>query len=66
MKKQQVVTVTIQVPNGAVAMALAQFVKRLGWQELRQNAVSEGEAYLMRDGVDAVQRGLSDSGFSPR
>ena len=48
------------------AYALAQFVKRCGWQEWRQNAVDDVEAYLMRDAFDELARALKDSGFSSR
>ena len=29
------------------ALALAQFVKRVGWSEIRQNAVDDDEAYAI-------------------
>lgn len=60
------VTITVTLPNAAVALALAQFVKRVGWQEMAANAVDEEETYLIRDGIDQVQRGLREAGFSPR
>lgn len=48
------------------ALALAQFLKRVGWSEMRQNAVDEDEAYLIRAGLDQVRAALADVGFSPR
>lgn len=48
------------------ANALAEFVKRCGWSEWRQNAVDDAEAYLMRDAFDQLSRALKDSGYSPR
>jgi hypothetical protein len=48
------------------AMALAQFVKRVGWTEFRANAIDNDEAYLIREAVDAVQRELRVQGYSPR
>jgi len=48
------------------AWALAQFVKRVGWSELRENAISEDEAYEMRDGIAALQRALAEAGYAPR
>ena len=48
------------------AMALAQFVKRVGWQEIRQNAVDDDEAYLIRDGIGSLQNALAEKGFAPR
>lgn len=48
------------------AMALAQFVKRVGWQEMRANAVDEEETYRIRNGIAALQRALANQGFAPR
>ena len=48
------------------ANALAEFVKRCGWLEWRQNAVDDAEAYLMRDAFDQLARALKDGGYSPR
>ena len=48
------------------ALALAQFVKRVGWTEWRQNAVDDAEAYLMRDAFDQLAAALKDGGYSPR
>lgn len=60
-------TVTLELNiNEQTAMALAQFVKRVGWQEFSQNAVNDDQAYLIGDGVAALQRALSQAGFAPR
>ncbi|OSK98848.1 hypothetical protein ECVG_05222 [Escherichia coli H386] len=48
------------------AAALAQFVKRVSWSTLREHAVSDDEAYMMKDAIDALQRSLAASGYSPR
>ncbi len=48
------------------ALALAQFVKRIGWQEIRINAVDDDEAYCIRDAISHVRSALSRQGFSPR
>ncbi len=50
----------------AEALALAQLVKRIGWAEMRSNAVDENEAYVMRDAVTVLARALSDAGYAPR
>jgi len=50
----------------AEALALAQFVKRVGWVEFRQNAVDDDEAYLIRAGVAKLQSALAEHGYSPR
>lgn len=59
------VTVTA-VMSDLQAMALAQLVKRLGWVEIRQNAVDDLEAYEMRDAVFRLQKALADCGYAPR
>lgn len=48
------------------AQALAQFVKRVGWSEMRGNAVDDGEAYRIREAIDQLGRELADAGYSPR
>jgi hypothetical protein len=48
------------------ALALAQFMKRVGFSECRQNAVDDSEAYLMRDGCDRVRKALAEVGYNPR
>ena len=48
------------------AHALAQFVKRFGWQEWRQNAVDDDEAAMMRQAFDQLAKSLRDGGYSPR
>ena len=50
----------------AHALALAQFVKRVGWSEFRTNAVNDVEAYEIRAAVDVLQRALAEAGFAPR
>ncbi len=52
--------------SDAQALALAQLVKRVGWQEVRVNAVDDDEAYLMKDTLASLQRSLADSGYAPR
>lgn len=48
------------------AEALAQFVKRVGFSDLRVNAAHDEEAYLMRDALDRIRTGLADAGYAPR
>jgi metal-responsive CopG/Arc/MetJ family transcriptional regulator len=59
------VTLTVEL-NDELANALAQFVKRVGFSEMRSNAVDDVEAYLIRDAIDRVRMGLANAGFSPR
>ncbi|MCP4697823.1 MAG: hypothetical protein GY862_13370 [Gammaproteobacteria bacterium] len=48
------------------AWDLAQFVKRAGWQEFRQNAASEDEAYRIKDAIFVLQDALTEAGYAPR
>ena len=48
------------------AWALALFLKRVGWSEIRGNAQDEREAYDMRDGIEAMARALAEVGYAPR
>ena len=61
----KIITVTLEI-NEDEAWALAQFVKRVGWSEMLQNAQDDEEAYLIRSGIVAVQTALAAAGFSPR
>jgi len=59
------ITVSIEL-NEELAQALAQFIKRVGFTEMRSNAVDDCEAYLMREAIEGVRIGLANAGFSPR
>lgn len=50
----------------AQALALAQFLKRIGWSEMRGCAVDTFETYLIRDALDLVQKDLARAGYAPR
>lgn len=52
--------------NDETAMALALFVKRVSWGDLRENAVTDREAWLMKEGIDKLQKALRDAGYAPR
>lgn len=61
------VTITITTElSDRHAWALAQLLKRIGWNEVRINAVDDDDAYLMREALSALQKGLSESGYAPR
>lgn len=62
---RKAVTFTVQLDE-QLAQALAQFIKRVGWSEMRQNAVDDAEAYDMRDGLDQVRKALQEAGYDPR
>jgi hypothetical protein len=59
------VTVRLELER-AEALALSQFVKRVGWTEIRQNAVDDAEAYTVRDALGGLAKALAESGFAPR
>ena len=48
------------------AQALAQFVKRVTWSEMRACAVDEAECYQIRAAIDKLQRALADADYAPR
>lgn len=48
------------------AWALAQYLKRLCWEQIRQNAVSDDDAYTMRDALGTVQDAVNRAGANPR
>ena len=59
------ITVTVELTDEQ-AQALAQYLKRSIWTDVRQSAASDEEAYLMRDAFNAMQYALTDVGYSPR
>ena len=48
------------------ALALAQFIKRTGFTDYREKAVSETEAYVMQNAGEMVGRALAELGIKPR
>lgn len=48
------------------AWALAQFLKRISWDEVRRNAVSDDDAHVMLDALGKVRNGVNRAGFDPR
>jgi hypothetical protein len=59
------ITVTTELSDNQ-AMALAQFVKRVGWSEMRGCAVDDEEAYEIRAALEQLRRSLVEAGLSPR
>lgn len=49
-----------------LAWSLAQFVKRVGWSEIRSNAVDDEEAEMIRSSLEYLRDALALSGFAPR
>lgn len=62
---EQLVEVQIAL-KPAQALALAQFVKRVGWSEIRQNAVDDAEADLMVEAINKLMQALAEVGYAPR
>lgn len=50
----------------AEALALAQFVKRVGWSEFRNNAADDAEAHAIKAAVIRLQEALARAGYAPR
>ena len=50
----------------AEAWDLAQFLKRVGWREFRENAIDDDEATRMRDAANRVRKALAEKGFALR
>jgi hypothetical protein len=48
------------------ALALAQFLKRVGLDDYRRLAVDLDEAYAMQAAGERVRAGLADAGYAPR
>jgi hypothetical protein len=48
------------------ALALAQFAKRVGFDEFSNNASSNVQAYAMQDAMLKVRFALADQGVAPR
>lgn len=48
------------------ALALANFCKRVSWDEVRQHAVDDAEAGVMMQTLIAVQMALGKVGVEPR
>jgi hypothetical protein len=48
------------------ALALAQFLKRVGLDDFRQLAVDVAEAYAMQAAGERVRAALAEAGYAPR
>jgi len=47
-------------------LALAQFVKRVGWFEFSSNTANDDEAHLVKQAIDKLQDVLTRSGYAAR
>lgn len=50
----------------AEAVALAQFLKRVGLDDYRRLAVDADEAWTMLEAGERVRKALADAGYAPR
>lgn len=48
------------------ALALAQLVKRIGYEEIRQNAVDKDEAQEMLNALAELAKVMGEAGYNPR
>jgi hypothetical protein len=48
------------------AHALAQYLKRVQFDDFRRRAIDEDDAYLMQDAAAEVRKALADAGYEPR
>jgi hypothetical protein len=55
----------VELPDD-LAFALAQFLKRVGYNDYLPLAIDKQEAYEMLDAGETVRKALADKGFAPR
>lgn len=48
------------------AWDLAQLLKRLGFSDVRNNAIDNDEAYQMINAAEKVRKALAEAGYEPR
>jgi hypothetical protein len=48
------------------AYALAQYLKRVQYDDFRRRAINEDDAYLMQNAASEVRKALNDAGYDPR
>ncbi|KQV53624.1 MULTISPECIES: hypothetical protein [unclassified Duganella] len=59
------VIIEVELPDDQ-ALALAQFLKRVGYNDYRELAVDQQQAYEMVDAGEKVRAALADKGYAPR
>ncbi len=65
MNRQDQVTITATLTDGQ-ALALAQFLKRVGLDTYTGLAVDRDEAYVMLDAGELLRKALAEQGYAPR
>lgn len=63
--QQQVVSVTVEL-TPQEAWDYAQFLKRVGFSNYRENAQDQDEAYRMLAVGEKFRAALADAGYAPR
>lgn len=59
------VIIEVELPDD-LALALAQFLKRVGYNDYLELAVDKQQAYEMVDAGEKVRAALADKGYAPR
>jgi hypothetical protein len=59
------VHITLDLPPGE-ALALAQFLKRVGLDDYRRLAIDVDEAWIMLDAGERLRAVLATAGYAPR
>lgn len=64
---EPLVHITVDLPPAqALALALAQFLKRVGLDDYRRLAVDVDEAWAMLDAGERLRAALATVGYAPR
>jgi hypothetical protein len=63
--KENIMEFIIELPEEQ-AWALAQYLKRIGYADYREKAVSEAEAWEMQQAGEALRAALAEQGIAPR
>jgi hypothetical protein len=59
------VIIEVALPDD-LALALAEFLKRVGYNDYLELAVDKEQAYEMVDAGEMVRAALADKGYAPR
>ncbi len=65
MNRERLDHLTLNLPPDE-ALALAQFLKRVGLDDYRRLAVDADEAYVMQAAGERLRTALADAGYAPR
>ena len=59
------ITISVELTNSQ-ALALAQFLKRVTFDDFRRRALNEDDAYEMQSAAKQVREALVQVGYEPR